>query len=554
MWGEEEEDVTMGDDYYALFNLQREATAEEIKSAYRRLCVVYHPDKHQNAEDRESAAQMFGRITNAYEVLTDTNKRAVYDIYGQKGLDAGMEVVLRQASPNEIREEYERLRKIRQEEDLRRRTNEKSTVTMALDATSLFDPSRGNEKDSLLTRLSDVEVGSVSMQGSLLAPIGNDTANMTVNVSAYNGNGEGTVIAAYRHEAPYGFWLQGEAQVNSRSQGLTATIGRRYNQTLFASLSGIFDRNRLGISPGLRALIGIQLEPQTAGYLTYKAGLESSMSTTVVRQYDHGNITATGQLGQPMFLQCAGVYRWNKDIKYRLNVQVGTSGLRFEYGCHRSVTRLNKIGVQLALDFLHGVILKLRFKRSNTNYVVPIQLSDDAVRGSIVWGTAIPFCAFYLLNTMIIDPWRKAQSRQKKIELQAEHAQVIRERRREAESAIRLMRESVEQKMDTEDKNRGFVVLKAWYGDLKAPLAQQVDTDNPIVIDVTIPLQAMVKDSQLHLQANSKSGHIGFYDCCMGEDKQLRLQYRFKGQLHEVTVNDDEPLSCPKRSHVVRNT
>ncbi|KNC87870.1 hypothetical protein SARC_00004 [Sphaeroforma arctica JP610] len=550
IWDEDDGGLAQ-EDFYALFNLQRDATAEEIKSAYRRLCVIYHPDKHQNDNDREAAAQMFARITNAYEVLTDTNQRAVYDIYGQKGLDAGMEVVLRQASPNEIREEYERLRKIRQEEELRRRTNEKSVITVAVDATPLFDSKYSKESDSLTDKLSDVELGAISMQGTLLAPVGNDTANLTVNVSSYNGNGAGTFVGAYRHEASHGFWLQGETQVAPGWQMLTGTIGRRYSQAIFATLSGTLDCRPKGMIPGLRAMVGMEIEPNTMGYLTYKAGKSSAMSTTISKHYENGTVTCTGQLGQPMFLSCNALYRYSDDIKYRVSGSLGNNGLQLSYGCHRQVTRLNKLGVTLALSAPGGVTLSLKFKRSKTNYIVPIQIADEA-DGSMLWGAAVPFVAFYLLNKLLIDPYHKNQAKLRKMELQAEHAQVIRERKREAESAIRIMRESVEKKMDIEDRNKGFVVLKAWYGDLKAPLAQQVDAESPVVIDVTIPLQAMVKDSQLHLQQHSKSGLIGFYDCCMGEDKQLRVQYRFKGHLHEVTINDDEPLSCPKRSHAVR--
>lgn len=45
----------------------------------------------------------------------------------------------------------------------------------------------------------------------------------------------------------------------------------------------------------------------------------------------------------------------------------------------------------------------------------------------------------------------------------------------------------------------------------------------------------------------TQSGLVGFYDCCMGEDKGLRVQYRFKGKVHDVTVSDEDPLKCPMR-------
>ncbi len=65
-------------DYYATLGIERNATQDEIKRAYRKLARKYHPDinKAQNAEQR------FKEIGEAYEVLHDTEKRAAYDKFG----------------------------------------------------------------------------------------------------------------------------------------------------------------------------------------------------------------------------------------------------------------------------------------------------------------------------------------------------------------------------------------------------------------------------------------------------------------------------------------
>lgn len=75
-------------DYYETLGLSRNATLEEIKSSYRRLALKYHPDK--NPGDRVSEEQ-FKRISEAYQVLSDHEKRQLYDLYGHAGL-AGMDV------------------------------------------------------------------------------------------------------------------------------------------------------------------------------------------------------------------------------------------------------------------------------------------------------------------------------------------------------------------------------------------------------------------------------------------------------------------------------
>lgn len=69
----------MAEDYYAMLGVQRRATAEEIQKAYRNLARKYHPDL--NPDDKE-AKEKFKAIQQAYEVLSDPQKRELYDQYG----------------------------------------------------------------------------------------------------------------------------------------------------------------------------------------------------------------------------------------------------------------------------------------------------------------------------------------------------------------------------------------------------------------------------------------------------------------------------------------
>ena len=71
------------DDYYALLGLKKTATDDEIKKAYRKLAIKWHPDK--NPDNKEKAQEMFKKIGEAYAVLQDKDKRAVYDKYGIDG-------------------------------------------------------------------------------------------------------------------------------------------------------------------------------------------------------------------------------------------------------------------------------------------------------------------------------------------------------------------------------------------------------------------------------------------------------------------------------------
>ncbi len=70
-------------DYYEILGVKRDASIDDIKKAYRKLAMKWHPDRHKDA-DRAAAEEKFKRINEAQEVLTDPEKRAKYDRFGQQ--------------------------------------------------------------------------------------------------------------------------------------------------------------------------------------------------------------------------------------------------------------------------------------------------------------------------------------------------------------------------------------------------------------------------------------------------------------------------------------
>ena len=73
-------------DYYEILGVNRDASDDEIKKAYRRLAMKFHPDRNP---DNPKAEEQFKEAKEAYEVLSDANKRAAYDQFGHAGVEPG---------------------------------------------------------------------------------------------------------------------------------------------------------------------------------------------------------------------------------------------------------------------------------------------------------------------------------------------------------------------------------------------------------------------------------------------------------------------------------
>ncbi|EPS60473.1 hypothetical protein M569_14330, partial [Genlisea aurea] len=76
----------MGVDYYNILKVNRGASNEDLRKAYRRLAMIWHPDKNSNKREAEAK---FKQISEAYDVLSDPQKRQIYDLYGEEGLKSG---------------------------------------------------------------------------------------------------------------------------------------------------------------------------------------------------------------------------------------------------------------------------------------------------------------------------------------------------------------------------------------------------------------------------------------------------------------------------------
>ncbi|XP_006873166.1 PREDICTED: dnaJ homolog subfamily C member 11 isoform X2 [Chrysochloris asiatica] len=489
------------EDYYSLLNVRREASCEELKAAYRRLCMLYHPDKHRDPELKLQAERLFNLVHQAYEVLSDPQTRAIYDIYGKRGLEMeGWEVVERRRTPAEIREEFERLQREREERRLQQRTNPKGTISVGVDATDLFDRYEEEYEDVSGSGFPQIEINKMHISQSIEAPLtATDTAILSGNLSTQNGNGGGSINFALRRVTSAKGWGElefGAGDLQGPLFGLK--LFRNLTPRCFVTTNCALQFSSRGIRPGLTTVLARNLDKNTVGYLQWRWGIQSAMNTSIVRDTKTSHFTVALQLGIPhSFALISYQHKFQDDDQTRVkgSLKAGFFGVVVEYGAERKISRHSVLGAAVSVGVPQGVSLKV-----------------------------------------------------KELEKQREStATDILQKKQEAEAAVRLMQESVRRIIEAEESRMGLIIVNAWYGKFVNDKSRK--NEKVKVIDVTVPLQCLVKDSKLILTEASKAGLPGFYDPCVGEEKNLKVLYQFRGVLHQVMALDSEALRIPKQSH-----
>uniref|UniRef100_A0A8C5MNP8 DnaJ homolog subfamily C member 11 n=1 Tax=Leptobrachium leishanense TaxID=445787 RepID=A0A8C5MNP8_9ANUR len=518
------------DDYYSLLNVRREATQDELKASYRRLCMLYHPDKHRDPELKRQAEQLFNLVHQAYEVLSDPQARAIYDIYGKKGLDMeGWEVVERRRTAAEIRDEFERLQREREERRLQQRTNPKGLISVGIDATELFDRYDEDFEDLPGRGLPHIEINRMHISQSIEAPLtATDTAILSGSLSTQNGNGGGSINFILRRVTSAKGW--GEIEF-----GAGDLHGPQFGFKFFRNLAArcfftthcALQFSSKGIRPGLTNVLARHLDKNTVGYIQWRCGIQSSMSTSVVRDTKTSHMTMTLQLGIPhSFMLVSYQHKFEDEDETRLkgSIKAGLFGTIVEYGAERKISRHSVLGATVSVGVPQGVSLKIKLNRASQTYFFPIHLTDQLLPSAVFYATVGPLVIYVAMHRLIIRPYLRAQKEN---------------------PCVRLMQESVRRIIESEESRMGLIILNAWYGKFVTDNSRR--NEKVKVIDVTVPLQCLVKDSKLILTEMSKSRLPGFYDPCVGEDKSLKILYQFRGVLHQVMSGDNESLRIPKQ-------
>ncbi|VVC94340.1 unnamed protein product [Leptidea sinapis] len=556
---EEGENILLEDNYYQLLNISKTATPEEINSAYRRFSRMFHPDKHSTDPNKQKwAEQIFNKVKEAYEVLSDSHKRAIYDTLGKRGLEVdGWEIIFRTRTPKEIREEYERLKREREERRLQQSANPRGTLTLSINATDLFMKYYDEYEiieDS--TFIPSIEVSGMTIQQSIDAPVTlRNTATLSGNISTQNGIGSGSMNITNRHLTSERGWTEVECGIGNGLM-LGFKIFRTISRLMFVNCGTGLQFLPQGVIPNLVTTMALQLDAHSVGYLTYRAGGQggSSMTSTYVRDSEKYHLNSAVQIGNPHSFISFNIMRKvpQHDMKLRLALKFGTFGAIAEYGAEKKVSQNTCVSAAVMLGVPSGVMLKLKWSCASQTVVVPIHLCEEVIPAPVFYASIVPIVSWLVLKKLYLDPVareRRDRDRQRSMEANFERLQEL---QRQARATVELMRETYSRIRSNEEKKKeanDHETVPEETGD-----SSEATSPYGEVIDVTIPVQCLVKDSRLELLDASKSELPGFYDPCVGDDKHLTVRYMFHNNLYVCTVADKEALMLPRNTHRIKNS
>lgn len=525
---------------YALLHLSPEASDEEIRKAYRQWAQVYHPDKYQAPHMKEIATENFQRICEAYEILSDENKRLIYDIYGMEGLTSGLELGPKLNKVEELKEELERLRQRKEQEKALAHFRPSGTILASLSLPQFL------EGDGIMRGMAmSSEVQSQLSKNSILAFGGN------LEVNDDSGGGAASVVL--RHQ------LSSVSSIEFiASAGLRALVGIQTTRHLSSHSTAT-----MAVAMSLRdGSINLsnnwtrQISETTNGNIQLLLGIESSISVGWQKKDERMSAAGELKIGTSSFGASAHyTHRFSKKSHGRIQGRLGSTALELEVGGGRKISEFSTIRMLYSVG-IQGIFWKFELHRAGQKLVVPILLSRHFSSFFATGAFIIPASVYFLLKKFILKPYYLKREKQKALENMEKTSAQVREAKAAAQKAQQLLQNVANRKRNKQLEIGGLIITKAVYGARKAltKLGETGESSDELasqVLDVTLPLNFLVNDSgrlKLH-QGVKKSGIMGFCDSCPGEPKQLYVEYTYGGNRYQVLVDDYEELFIPQEAH-----
>ncbi|KAH8554416.1 hypothetical protein BGW37DRAFT_421450 [Umbelopsis sp. PMI_123] len=505
-------------DYYGILNISKQASTQskyyEIKDSYKKLCRVFHPDKHTDPEKKRAAETQFQAIQKAYEVLIHPTKRILYDTYGEQGLKSTMEVGPKLKTPEEMRAEYENQARLKREQELENLVRSKGDFQISLNATQVFDPyeppvlsgfgaqPKQAKRTNPLGALSRAQVQQLLMKHSFETQVGPSThAVIAGTMVSRGGMGGGNIIGTIRHTVSSRFWVEGGANL---LRPRAVNFKTYFNVSSDSFINTTSQARTFYAPPILTVTAGRRIFTAATGYMTYRTGEwnlgewgrgagqgmdKSSFALGIAGQGKRKNYSAELQTGIiASHLALDYTYRMVDTTRIRVGGSVSTvGGIMASIGSDHRLTKHSRFGMAMECGVPTGVVVKFKVTRLGQKIVIPIVLSGEFNIRLAFWGAVVPACVAVVTDHFVLKPRRKKRLSEKIQELRDEHADYLAQRKTEAEQALMILADIASRKMKAEEAKQGLVIVEAWYG----------KKDGNEMVDVTVAIQALVNESKL---------------------------------------------------------
>jgi len=544
--GEEEEDEgPPGTDLYAVLNVPRDASEEEVQRAYRSLAKTFHPDKHQDPALHAAAAASFTRLNEAYTILSDPERRQVYDVYGMEGLNSGLELGSKLSSREELRAQWTAFKTRKRHAEVEAAVNYSGVCVLGLDCE---DVPRGRSP----------EMTAANMLSSVQAPLtAKDTLSLGGNIVTKPGvGGGGSFIMGYQRDCSVNSSLSLHAETGLRSV-LQLTSTRQLSQRSSASLTASWTPEA-GV--GLEVSSHRQISDAVAGELAMvlgPAGAEG-VALTLRRTADKTDVNGTLHVGAQTGVTAAVVHSLSARSGVRAAVKLGTMGLEVELGGSRRMGDYGSAGMSVTIG-IQGITLKLRLARGGQKFVFPCLIFTHYGWRTALASALLPPLAFSVAKYALVKPLLRYMRDKERLEARSELLSTVSEALANAEAERQLLEPVAKRKTRKEAQAGGLVVVAAVYGTRRGleawqreqdptPGAADATNDAPVQewCDVTVATQFLVDNRCLVFhQGVSKAGLMGFYDMAPGESKELWVMYLLGGVPCRSQVGDHQGCRLP---------
>ncbi|BDD58776.1 hypothetical protein MAP00_004028 [Monascus purpureus] len=246
-----------------------------------------------------------------------------------------------------------------------------------------------------------------------------------------------------------------------------------------------------------------------------------------------------------------------RSVRLEISTTIGLDlALGWSISGIRQVGEFTRMGLDIGVEGMKGLVVSVSWRRLGQRINIPIVVCPVQMVNMDVAAIAVifPWVAYCAVEFGFIRPRQRRERRQAVAQRRKKLEKLIPQKRAESQQTIELMTEQVRRRQAREEAQGGLVVTRAEYGYIPPTERRKDASAEAKVVDVTVPVAALVDRSQLIIPRETVKFHIvGFYDPAPLLPKKLKVWYQFNGKQHFVEADDSEGITCPMRSHLLRS-